>query len=152
MLSWSIFITTIPEEDAGYNEISKLYSLRWRIEIIFKSWKSNMCFSKIHNVSNLQLQVILLARFIMISVCTQYLFPACRVSIKQLFNKDLSLLKTIRYLAKFPEKILMLLNELNEKPTKTSDSILSLSRYCVYEKRKGRLNYGQCMEQIFGLS
>ena len=44
LLSWSIYLTTILVEQANYKEIFKLYCLRWRIEIIFKSWKSNMNF------------------------------------------------------------------------------------------------------------
>lgn len=52
LLSWSIYITTIPKQIADYKELFLIYGLRWRIEIIFKSWKSNLGFGKIHNVSN----------------------------------------------------------------------------------------------------
>ena len=68
LLSWSIFITTISQKIAGGSFILKAYRLRWRIEIIFKSWKSNMEFTKIHNVSKTQLSIILFARFIMIII------------------------------------------------------------------------------------
>ncbi len=54
-LDWTIFIITIPKDKVDFSMILKLYSLRWRIEIIFKSWKSNMNFAKYHNVSSNQL-------------------------------------------------------------------------------------------------
>lgn len=44
-----------------------LYSLRWRIECIFKTWKSNFNFDNIHSVSQIQLKVLLHARFITIT-------------------------------------------------------------------------------------
>jgi hypothetical protein len=34
-----------------------LYGLRWRIENIFKTWKSNFSFGKVHTVSEQQLRV-----------------------------------------------------------------------------------------------
>lgn len=39
-LGWDIFICSMNEIDA--KEIQKIYSLRWYIEIIFKSWKSGL--------------------------------------------------------------------------------------------------------------
>lgn len=152
MLSWSIFITTIPKEECSYDVIFFLYCLRWRIEIVFKSWKSNMGFSKIHNVSNIQLQIILMARFIMILICTQYIFSPCRVRVKKYFNKYLSLIKTVRYLIKNSHIIINLINELNSLSMTPGDSIIKLSKYCTYDKRKDRLNYEQQIERLFSLS
>jgi len=129
-----------------------IYGLRWRIEIIFKSWKSNLGFGKIHNVSNIQLKVILIARFIMILICTQYLFAPCRINIKKHFKKNISLLKVIRYLTRNPDKIMKIIAELEGNPDVPGKHIIALARYCSYEKRIKRLNYEQHMENLFGLS
>ncbi len=43
LLGYSIYITNITPKQCNAEEIFQLYKLRWRIEIIFKSWKS--CFS-----------------------------------------------------------------------------------------------------------
>lgn len=152
MLSWSIFITTISKEELAFEQIFNLYGLRWRIEIIFKSWKSNMNFSKIHNVSHIQLQIILISRFIMILICTQFIFSPCRVKVKKHFNRHLSLLKTIHYLIKKPRMIIEIAKELRNSPNIPGDSLAKLSRYCTYEKRKNRLNFEQQMERAFCLS
>jgi len=84
LMSWSIFITTIAEKDASYKLLFKIYSLRWRIEIIFKSWKSNMEFSKIHNVSKSQFSFILYARLIMVVIFIQYTFSPARIIIREI--------------------------------------------------------------------
>jgi len=146
MLSWSIYITTLSEEEYGYREILGLYSLRWRIEIIFKSWKSSMAFDKIHNVSKTQLHIILAARFIMALIITQHLYSPCRSVIRQGLNRHLSLIKTVRYLSKYPCRIAKLINELHQIEKGNLKEIRRLAKYCCYEKRKDRLNFEEMIE------
>ncbi len=148
-LHWSIFIVTIPKDKADFSAILKLYSLRWRIEIIFKSWKSNMNFSKYHNISAIQLYVIILARFIMAMLFNHYIYAKCKTIIYQHFNKHLSLMKTVKYLAKFSNSIIELLNDFsNHNKEIIGSSIMALQRYCCYESRKKRLNFEQEMALI----
>jgi len=151
LLSWSIYLTTILVEQANYKEISKLYYLRWRIEIIFKSWKSNMNFDEIHNVSQIQLLVILTARFIMILICTQFIFRPCKAIVKKIFNKNLSLLKVTHYLLRHTSKIIEIILELSEYPFQKTETMKSLARYCSYDRRK-RINFEQDMNTLFPLS
>jgi hypothetical protein len=148
---WTIYLTTIPKEEADFTSIFNIYSLRWRIEIIFKSWKSNIGFSKIHNVSNIQLHVILLARFIMVIIITQYFFKQCRLIVKKHLKRYLSLLKVTNYLVKHLEKISEINYELINYKGSVGKTICVLSRYCSYETRN-RLNDEQKMDMMFGLS
>ncbi len=146
--NWTIFLTTIQKEDADFVSIFNIYSLRWRIEIIFKSWKSNMEFSKIHNVSNIQLHIIFIARFIMAIIFTQYLFTQCRWIVKKHLNKYLSLLKVTNYLTKHLDKISKLNNELKNYENSIGKTIRNLSKYCSYETRD-RVNDEQKMDIMF---
>ena len=66
MLEWSIYITNLDSVSFSFNDIFRLYSLRWKIETIFKNWKSNLNFDKIHNVSSVQLKILLHTRFLLI--------------------------------------------------------------------------------------
>ena len=78
LMSWSIFIVTIETPAITINHIVALYGLRWRIENIFKTWKSNFSFDKLHNVSEKQLHVLLTARLIVITLSYQGAFaPLC---------------------------------------------------------------------------
>lgn len=147
-LSWSIYITTITDESIDYTFVYKAYSLRWRIEIIFKSWKSNMGFDKIHHVSKIQLNVLLISRFIMIIICAQLIYIPCRLIIKTEFNMDLSLLKLTKYLIRNSDKIGNIVEELNNFEKKSKENIIALAKYCTYDKRK-RLNYQQKFDEIF---
>lgn len=150
LLSWSIFVTTIPQSEATYDFIFKAYSLRWRIEIIFKAWKSNMEFSKIHTVSKTQLSMILFARFIMIIISMQYIYAPARRILKQL-DKCLSVIKVVRYLMKNPGKIKSLVLELLNFKEKVCYHLIALARYCCYEKRN-RKHFNSELDHILSLS
>ena len=150
LLSWSIFVTTIPETEADYDFIFKAYSLRWRIEIIFKAWKSNMEFTKIHNVSKTQLSIILIARFIMIIICIQYIYAPAKKIIREL-DKYLSVIKLVRYLMKNSGKMLSIVVEILNFKDKINYHIKSLAKYCCYEKRK-RKNFESDLDSILSLS
>ena len=46
LLEWEIYLTNVEEDKLSVEQIAKLYSLRWYIEILFKSWKSYANFKK----------------------------------------------------------------------------------------------------------
>jgi hypothetical protein len=148
LMSWSIFITTISKQDADYNFLLRVYSLRWRIEIIFKSWKSNMEFSKIHNVSKKQLSLILYARFIMIIIYIQYIFSPARMIIKKQLKKELSMIKVVRYLIKNTSKIIQIAKAIENYHDKLCYHLNALARYCSYDKR-ARPNFEQEFDAAF---
>lgn len=148
LLGWSIFLTTVPMETADIKTIFGLYTLRWRIEIIFKTWKSNMSFARIHNVSKIQLWVILWSRFIMIIICSQLIYTPSRILVKANSNKDLSLIKVIHYLLRNTQKMILILKELKDK-NKSYLQIYNLSKYCSYDKRTKRTHYQTDMQIIF---
>lgn len=143
LMAWTIFLTTIPAEQADFRKIHKMYLLRWRIEIIFKSWKSNMNFAKVHNVSENQLRILLTARFIMIVICMHIIFTPWSGKIREKYKREISLIKLIAYLMKNPEKLLEMcsLKQNNRMSIKKSVEY-ALMRYCCYDKRK-RLNFSQ---------
>jgi hypothetical protein len=148
LMSWSIFVTTISRQEADYNFLLRVYSLRWRIEIIFKSWKSNMEFSKIHNVSKKQLSLILYARFIMIIIYIQYIFSPARMITKRQLKKELSMIKVVRYLIKNTSKIIQIVKAIAKYKDKLCYHLNALARYCSYDKRV-RANFEQEFDAAF---
>ena len=149
LLGWGIYLTTIAKEIVNGDRIFTLYKLRWRIEIIFKSWKSNMAFDRIHNVSKIQLWIILWSRFIMIIICIQIIYTPCRPMVKSVLNKDLSLIKVTHYLIRHPQKIAGILKELQNDPCKPGPIITIMAKYCCYEKRNKRTSYQQDLRAIY---
>jgi hypothetical protein len=143
LMSWTIFITTIKNTSFNFEVIFILYSLRWRIETIFKAWKSHLQFNKIHNVSAEQLTVLLYARFIMICVVFIHGYDKFKSLLFFRKNKELSLLKFIRFvmrnLTNFLESCLSVRNEMK--------FINVIEKYCAYETRK-RKNFNHKCKSI----
>lgn len=148
LMDWTIFITNIPEERATFSSILTVYGLRWRIEIIFKAWKSHMKFDCIHRVSSTQLMIILKTRLLRIMIFTNHLYRSCYLIIRRLYQRQLSLLKFFNELKNNPERIGIILRCLAAKTFDQYDPVWeSLRKYCCYEKRT-RLNYNQICDAI----
>jgi hypothetical protein len=137
-MGYTIFITTIMDTKVDLDQISKIYSLRWKIEIIFKIWKSHLSFDKVHNVSYNQLWVLLLARFIMILMYTHLIYIPYFHEVSNYCGRYLSMMKFITYIINNQEKVTSLLSALNNRSNKNKllDTIV---KYTAYDKRK-RIN------------
>jgi hypothetical protein len=149
--AWTIFLTTLDADQVDFNTLLKIYGLRWRIETIFKSWKSNLHFDYIHNVSYIQLQLLIIARLIMILIITQFIYPRYRVMVFRDMKKEISILKLTKYLNHNPTKLFTLLREYSKNPSHMPKFMKNITRYFVYDKRK-RLNIMQKIDVLFTLS
>jgi hypothetical protein len=146
--SWTIFITTITPDQADFNTLLKIYGLRWRIETIFKSWKSNMHFDHIQNVSKSQLIITIMMRMIMFLIIKQLIFSPLKKLIYLKMTRNVSLLKLTKYLIRNPIKIDLLLSELKKNNEDFSHTTLTIARHCVYEIRN-RQNFEQQISILY---
>jgi hypothetical protein len=141
LLGYSIFITNIPQSCCQTEEIKKLYGLRWRIEIIFKSWKS--CFSiekliplkcnnpnRIYCMIYLWLLYIFLFQVVWMNHYTEY----------QSYEINLSLLKMARFFSVHFDLIFTCKND------RFFDHLILYK--CRYDKRIDRLNMIQKYDKI----
>jgi hypothetical protein len=140
--AWTIFITTVPADQAGFDDLLSIYGLRWRIETIFKCWKSNLSFEYIHNVSSNQLIIILISRMIFFLIITQIIYTPCKNLIIHHIKRDLSLLKLTKYINRHPAVLISIIQELITYRGELNRSIKSIAHNCVYDKRK-RHNFEQ---------
>lgn len=147
LMSWTIFVTTIPKSKMSFDELLKIYGLRWRIEILFKTWKSNMNFARIHNVSKCQLEVLLTARFMAIVLITQLIFKPLTLCIKKKYKRDVSLIKMTRYLVKNTCKIEEIVWTLY-KNGKNENILNTVCKYCTFDSRK-RNSFNEEFEIIY---
>jgi len=131
LMGWSIFITTLSKDQVSPKQIATLYSLRWRIENIFKTWKSNFCFDHIHNVSAPQLRMLLIARLTMIVLLHHHVFiPISLVLAKK--KLEFSVMKFMRY----AQRNLLHVLRFPSKENRIEHLIEPMIRYCTMCKRK----------------
>jgi hypothetical protein len=148
LMSWTIFITTIPRSTADTNKILQIYRIRWRIENMFKMFKSHMNFSKIHNVSLMQLNILMTARLIMIVSYIHLIYIPCYSMILIKYGRHLSLLKFCNYLMNNSNKMIDLLKHWRVINHYVIPEIYSIIRYCAYDKRK-RMNFNMFVDKTF---
>jgi hypothetical protein len=63
---WMMIITTLSEDEASAEQILELYRYRWQIELLFKRWKSIIKIDDLASKTPELVEVVLLARLIMI--------------------------------------------------------------------------------------
>lgn len=139
LLGYNVFVTNIPIEKCNATEIVQIYKLRWRIEIIFKSWKSSFSLQRLmdhpcKNESRVKCNIYLMLIYI-------YLFHViwfnyCEKQIhKRKEAPKLSLLKMANFFCNHFEEILS---------AKNNKSILEqIMKHCIYDTRKDRQNAEQ---------
>lgn len=71
LLGWAIFITNVPSDVWSAKTVAQVYGLRWRIETIFKAWKSHFRLTEVPQGSEFQLRTVIYARLLFITVLAQ---------------------------------------------------------------------------------
>lgn len=149
LMGWTIFLTNLGPA-VSFSALLEIYGLRWRIEVIFKAWKSQMDFDVIHRVSALELKICLTAKLVSITVGMGHLYRLCYQRMREATGRDLSLQKFTRYMAKMPSRLVSLHVWLMEGAPASSPTCIALRKYCCYDQRK-RLNYHQ-KQRALGLT
>lgn len=68
LLGWAIFITNVPQEKMAARTVAQVYGLRWRVETIFKAWKSHGRLTEVPCGGALALEAMIYARLIFVTV------------------------------------------------------------------------------------
>lgn len=69
----NLFVTNIEKEKCDASAIYQLYSLRWQIELIFKTWKSILKLHKIHSMNAIRLECIILIKLLWVMLNWSFL-------------------------------------------------------------------------------
>ena len=93
-LSFTIFITNVPLTVWSANIIGTIYRLRWQVELIFKSWKSDLKFDFLRGMNPFRIRCFIYARLTAILMMfTVYSFID-KVALK-LLEKEISIHKIV---------------------------------------------------------
>lgn len=137
LMGWDIFITNADCRMLSSEQIAKLYRLRWRIEILFKSWKSNFHIMNVPNASVVRVLSYVYATLIFIVFFQGFVYLRLYNELKNNKNQ-LSLFKLSKFVKEQSWAIMYFFFE----PNRLDEQILY---HCTYEPRKKRLNHNQLM-------
>jgi hypothetical protein len=136
LLNWNIFILNVPNDILTIDQIAKLYRLRWRIEIIIKSWKSHFHLSKIPNASVIRVYSFIYAMLIFLTLFQTCVFRELYQRMKDKQKNQLSLFSVSRF---YKEQIWAIISYCYEP-----ERIINQIHYhCKYESRSKRINHVQ---------
>ena len=141
LLGWAIFITNVPEEVWSADQIAEIYGLRWRIEIVFKAWKSHFGITSYSPSASLyQIESLIYSRLISILLFHTVVYNPLLTQIDRQFARKLSLLKLSAFFVNYRWLIPIIARSTNKR---LLDDILTC--FCTYDKRK-RPNYENLLE------
>ena len=131
LLSWDIIITNIFDKAVESETLLSLYRLRWKIEIIFKTWKSHCQIHNFHEgISDKQTLIYLTIRLLTIIITNDISSRLMPYAKHKKDNHKLSYLSLMKHLLRKVERIIYV---------ECRDSLIQLMReiipYSYYEKR-----------------
>jgi hypothetical protein len=97
LLAWNLFITNVPASVWPPQSVGIAYSLRWQVELVFKSWKSHLHLATLTTTTKHSTLCYLYGRMLLI-LLTYALCPTLRATVWQKKQRELSLLKLVRHL------------------------------------------------------
>ena len=137
LLEWTIFITNIEASTWSYKELLAAYRCRWRIEMVFKCWKSKFNFGqlfKIHKRINPNRAIMTI--YLLLAMLTLFYARWYYYFIKAVYTQ------TGKHVSpfKFADFVKEHFWDLFLKPKKWMEFVPLVAYYHTYEKRK-RINH-----------
>jgi Transposase DDE domain len=136
-LGWAIYITNIPMKMFDFSCIWAIYRLRWRIEIIFKAWKSHLNLleavkdNKCSNPCQIIIRLYLMMAWIVLG-----LIPAYNFFMSKLYQTEKRFLSLARFADYYRNNFENIVNEQDWEK-----HIPFIKCFCLYEKRQKHRNY-----------
>ena len=141
LLGWNIFLTNVSRTVWPPQALACLYRLRWRIEMVFKAWKSHLglCQFNAHSAGLLYLSVMIKLLF-----CALVYRFCNALELLGDGRRHVSLLRLARIISQsaclFAAAIVRL------APEQWLEHLLS--RHLFYEQRKDRKNFFELLAQV----
>ncbi len=136
-LGWCIYITNIPIEKCALLNIWAIYRLRWRIEIIFKTWKSHLkILETVKDYQYLNPCQIIIRLYLIMTWIVLCLVPAYNFFAAKIYQAEKRYLSLAKFADYYRNHFISLLDELN-----WHEHIPFVSCFCQYDKRKKYRNY-----------
>lgn len=140
LMGFNIFVTNIDCNTCSAKQIAQIYEIRWRIEIIFKAWKSHFKITEVPYASAVRVESYIYAMLIYIMMVQQFFFIPLYGQLYNQQQKHLSLMKltALLKLLHFLTNLQSIQNQFNQ-----DNFIQNILYHCAYEKRNKRLSYPQ---------
>ena len=151
LLGWELFVTNVSKQQLSAEDISAVYFIRWRIEIIFKCWKSYFKMTAIpRDADKIRVESYIYCMLIFILLFQVSFYIYCREIMQSedssSSQNELSSLLLTQYIA---NNITTIWDARFLDDKKTGRVIMTqISYYCRYDCRYDRQNYYQKLNNL----
>ena len=142
LLGWTIFITNVPRDIWSAKDALQAYQIRWRIEIIFKTWKSAFHIDLISSPSKNMVLAFVYTMLLFITLFTLNIYDRILFMIK---SKNIDVQISLIKLARFITDLDLVPYALIHTKQFLKQHFQQIIYFCSYEKRKDRKNYFQLL-------
>lgn len=143
------YITNATQDILPTDLIRSIYSLRWQIEILFKTWKSTFNIDKVKKMKIQRFECINYATLLQIIICTK-LYNYYKTTIWNKQAIELSELKSFQQLAEIMSMMKTYFRDSQEK--RMTELLIitkkTLTRKCRKERKKGCLTPMMILSEI----
>ena len=144
LMGMNVYITNTPSKEVPTYYVHSLYSLRWQIEILFKTWKSFFEIDECKTIKKERLECHLYGQLIGILLCSSTMFQMRQLLLEKK-KKELSEYKAI-YMIKdyFP----LLFRAMTDGP---NELVMILHRLYQLLKQNGRKCHRYKKKTVFDI-
>jgi len=143
LMSWSLFVTNVRSTVWPPKLIARIYRLRWRIEIIFKSWKS---YLRLQELNCRSADLVRLSVMLKLLYCVLTARCADRLGVLVAEERQVSLLRLSCILADCGLLLSAILLQI--RPEEFLGHLLA--HHAFYDRRSDRQNFLQQLNHLIG--
>ena len=144
LLGWQIFITNVCRKMWSAQNVCEVYGLRWRIEIIFKSWKSYFHMADVPKANVMRIKAYIYSALIFVTLFQALIFNTVSANTKRHSYGYISLLR----LCKFFKEQLWAIALVLQKKIAFENFIHQMIYHSCYEKRRNRICYPEIIAAL----
>lgn len=144
LLAWDIFVTNVPPQIWTTEQACQVNQVRWRIEIVFKSWKSHFKLDVVPKGNATRVKAHIYAALIFATLFQKHCYLPWANSGFKNQRTDISTMKLAQFVAEY--SLLMFIMPYN--PQLQEAIIRQVLYHCNYEKRN-RQSYPQKFRALF---
>ena len=141
LMGWDIYVTNVDNDQWTPAQAQSIYWLRWKIEIIFKAWKSHLEIAGLNTASEALLNTSIAAKLVF-CIITHKIHQSLEMLAPQ--KKHVSIIRVAKLISECATLFASII--LNVPPDKLLAHLIE--NHVYYEQRKDRRNMQEAVEHL----
>jgi len=143
-LRWNIWVTNVPAEVWSWRHIQQAYASRWRIEIVFKCWKSKLELTRLFaGKQTLRPARVMITFYLYLLWVGVFFTRWYDFFLHEVYKRKKRYVSMLKFATFFKTHFMELLSAQN-----LENSVDIVAYYCVYDRRRDRCHF---LEKLYML-